>query len=61
MPEFWMDEKGPYQNGYRSGYEDGRKEAKETIASLRERNAYLEAEVKRLRGDLYQKLGSTSA
>lgn len=59
MAEFFMDEQGPYQNGYRSGYEDGRKESREMIKTLSERNAYLEAEVRRLQGDLYQKIGST--
>lgn len=58
MAEFFMDEQGPYQNGYREGYEDGRKASKETIRTLAERNAYLEEEVKRLQGDIYQKLGS---
>jgi flagellar biosynthesis/type III secretory pathway protein FliH len=59
--KFWMDEKGPYQDGYRAGYEDGRKESKNVIADLREQNARLAAEVKQLQGDLYQKLGSTSS
>jgi hypothetical protein len=58
-PDAGISFKPTKPDGYREGYEDGRKASKETIRTLAERNAYLEAEVKRLQGDLYQTLGST--